>query len=311
MTDHLAVAAIVFVAALLQVTLVSSLDVLGGTADVLLLSLLALALLRGSVTGGRRLRRRAAGRRDDARHARRDRAALRARRLLGRTVRRDDRAGPGPCAAARRPRHDRRRRRRGLRPPLPARRGRLGAARALETLLPSLGLNLLLGAPIYAACRGILARAAPRRQPRCGSLANPYRAPLPVAAFPAARPAGDRAVPLHAAARAPRRRAAALALAIFAILFLRLWALQVLSGDRYLNAAQDNQLRTVPVEAARGSIVDRSGNTIVSNVPGPRCRSGRPICPTRAVTRCSSACRRSCACRCPPDACARRARTTR
>jgi penicillin-binding protein 2 len=61
---------------------------------------------------------------------------------------------------------------------------------------------------------------------------------------------------------------AALALAIFAILFLRLWALQVLSGERYLNAAQDNQLRTVPVEAARGSIVDRSGNTIVSNVPG-------------------------------------------
>ena len=47
-TDHVAVAAIVFVAALLQVTLVSSLDVLGGTADVLLLSLLAIALLRGS-----------------------------------------------------------------------------------------------------------------------------------------------------------------------------------------------------------------------------------------------------------------------
>lgn len=61
---------------------------------------------------------------------------------------------------------------------------------------------------------------------------------------------------------------AALALAVFAILFLRLWALQVLSGDRYLNAAQNNQLRTVRVEAPRGSIVDRSGRTIVSNVPG-------------------------------------------
>jgi len=61
---------------------------------------------------------------------------------------------------------------------------------------------------------------------------------------------------------------AALALIIFAVLFLRLWALQVLSGDRYLNAAQNNQLRTVPVEAARGSILDRAGNTIVSNVPG-------------------------------------------
>jgi penicillin-binding protein 2 len=61
---------------------------------------------------------------------------------------------------------------------------------------------------------------------------------------------------------------AGLALIIFAILFLRLWALQVLSGDRYLNAAQNNQLRTIRVEAQRGSIVDRSGRTIVSNVPG-------------------------------------------
>jgi penicillin-binding protein 2 len=61
---------------------------------------------------------------------------------------------------------------------------------------------------------------------------------------------------------------AALALAVFAILFLRLWALQVLSGDRYLNAAQNNQLRTIRVEAPRGSILDRSRKTIVSNVPG-------------------------------------------
>ena len=61
---------------------------------------------------------------------------------------------------------------------------------------------------------------------------------------------------------------AALAIAIFAILFLRLWALEVLSGDRYLNAAQSNQLRILPTEAPRGSIVDRAGRTIVSNVPG-------------------------------------------
>jgi penicillin-binding protein 2 len=61
---------------------------------------------------------------------------------------------------------------------------------------------------------------------------------------------------------------AGLALVLFAILFLRLWALQVLSGDRYLNAAQNNQLRTVRVEAPRGSILDRNRRTIVSNVPG-------------------------------------------
>ena len=51
MSDHLAVAVVIFVAAILQVTLVASIDVAGGTADVLLLTLLAIALLRGAVAG--------------------------------------------------------------------------------------------------------------------------------------------------------------------------------------------------------------------------------------------------------------------
>ena len=51
MNDNVIVAVFVFVAALLQVTLFASIDVAGGTADVLLLSLLAIALLRGAVTG--------------------------------------------------------------------------------------------------------------------------------------------------------------------------------------------------------------------------------------------------------------------
>ena len=59
-----------------------------------------------------------------------------------------------------------------------------------------------------------------------------------------------------------------LALAAFAILFFRLWSLQVLSGDAYLDAAQDNQLREIRVEAPRGPILDRSGHVIVGNVPG-------------------------------------------
>jgi penicillin-binding protein 2 len=57
----------------------------------------------------------------------------------------------------------------------------------------------------------------------------------------------------------------AFALAAFALLFLRLWALQVLSGDDYLRAARDNQLRQVRVEAARGQIVDRRGRLLVDN----------------------------------------------
>ena len=59
-----------------------------------------------------------------------------------------------------------------------------------------------------------------------------------------------------------------LALAVFAVLFFRLWSLQVLSGQTYLAAAQGNQLRTIRLEAPRGTILDRNGRVIVDNVPG-------------------------------------------
>jgi rod shape-determining protein MreD len=51
MNDNVAVAVCVFVAAILQVTLVASINIAGGSADILLLSLLAIALLRGAVVG--------------------------------------------------------------------------------------------------------------------------------------------------------------------------------------------------------------------------------------------------------------------
>jgi len=50
-TDGLAVAGLVFVAALLQATLFASLDLFGGSPDVLVLVLIGIALLRGSITG--------------------------------------------------------------------------------------------------------------------------------------------------------------------------------------------------------------------------------------------------------------------
>src|SRR5437763_13813091 len=56
-----------------------------------------------------------------------------------------------------------------------------------------------------------------------------------------------------------------LALAMFAIIFFRLWYLQVLSGDKYLAQAQNNQIRDIVVQAPRGKIVDRSGNVLVDN----------------------------------------------
>ncbi|HLM34408.1 MAG TPA: penicillin-binding protein 2 [Gaiellaceae bacterium] len=60
------------------------------------------------------------------------------------------------------------------------------------------------------------------------------------------------------------------ALALFAVLFLRLWALQVLSGDQYAAAANNNRVRTLRVDAPRGPILDRNGRALVVNVPGTR-----------------------------------------
>ena len=61
-----------------------------------------------------------------------------------------------------------------------------------------------------------------------------------------------------------------LALGDLRVLFLRLWALQVLSGDRYLSVANDNRVRTVRLEAPRGPILDRNGHVLVGNVAGTR-----------------------------------------
>ncbi len=51
----------------------------------------------------------------------------------------------------------------------------------------------------------------------------------------------------------------------FAIVFLRLWYLEVLSGDKYLAQAQNNQVREFTVQAPRGKILDRHGNVLVEN----------------------------------------------
>ncbi len=57
----------------------------------------------------------------------------------------------------------------------------------------------------------------------------------------------------------------AIAIALFAFLAIRLWALQVISGNEYLKIAQDNQIRTVRLQAPRGSILDRYGRVLVDN----------------------------------------------
>ncbi|MGI8632208.1 MAG: penicillin-binding protein 2 [Solirubrobacterales bacterium] len=58
------------------------------------------------------------------------------------------------------------------------------------------------------------------------------------------------------------------ALVLFAVVFFRLWYLQVLSGDRFLAEANDNRVREIKVHAPRGRILDRNGQVLVDNRTG-------------------------------------------
>ena len=53
-----------------------------------------------------------------------------------------------------------------------------------------------------------------------------------------------------------------LSLGLFAILFFRLWFLQVLSSDQYAHAASRNFVRPVEIAAPRGEILDRTGTIL-------------------------------------------------
>jgi penicillin-binding protein 2 len=55
------------------------------------------------------------------------------------------------------------------------------------------------------------------------------------------------------------------ALAIFAIIFFRLWFLQVLSGNQYLAQAANNRSREIPIAAPRGEILDATGKIVLVN----------------------------------------------
>jgi penicillin-binding protein 2 len=56
-----------------------------------------------------------------------------------------------------------------------------------------------------------------------------------------------------------------LALVLFAIIFFRLWYLQVLSGDHFVSLANENRVRDIRIQAPRGAIVDRNGNVLVDS----------------------------------------------
>ena len=56
---------------------------------------------------------------------------------------------------------------------------------------------------------------------------------------------------------------------LFGIVFFRLWFLQVLTGEEYVSQARENRVRKVRIEAPRGDIVDRNGETLVKTRVAP------------------------------------------
>jgi penicillin-binding protein 2 len=56
-----------------------------------------------------------------------------------------------------------------------------------------------------------------------------------------------------------------MALVLFAVLFFRLWFLQVLNGEKYLAEAKNNRTRSFKVSAPRGEILDRNGEVLVTD----------------------------------------------
>lgn len=58
-------------------------------------------------------------------------------------------------------------------------------------------------------------------------------------------------------------------LALFAAMFTRLWYLQVLDSETFVQAASANQVRIIYEEAPRGRILDRHGRVIVDNRLSP------------------------------------------
>lgn len=53
--------------------------------------------------------------------------------------------------------------------------------------------------------------------------------------------------------------------AFFGALLVRLWGMQLLSGSRYTEQAEQNQTREVSLAATRGRILDRNGSVLVGN----------------------------------------------
>ena len=85
---------------------------------------------------------------------------------------------------------------------------------------------------------------------------------------------GQRGVALSNAfqreSKLPQTRLAVISYVIVGLIGLLLfgfWRLQIVDSDRYAQLAERNRIRTIPVIAPRGSMLDRNGRVLVDNYP--------------------------------------------
>ncbi len=124
--------------------------------------------------------------------------------------------------------------------------------------------RLHAGAGQAPARRRAAAPRAPRRRGELGLACQPHRHPRRGAVVNGADWRGPGG-PLPAQFAVRVAILGGVGLIAFAIVFLRLWYLEVLSGDKYVAQAQNNQVREFTVQAPRGEIVDRKGQVLVDN----------------------------------------------
>ena len=110
--------------------------------------------------------------------------------------------------------------------------------------------------PAHGAARSRGARLRRRRGRRSGPARLSGGVSRPGESAEASHDVRTQRLARRAAARPSSRSGwrswAAFALVIFSAIFFRLWYLEVLSGDRYLAEANNNQVREITVQAPRG-----------------------------------------------------------
>ena len=140
----------------------------------------------------------------------------------------------------------------------------------VREMLVTVLLNALIAMPFFAvmparAQAGAAGRARTARPARLDDLVRPDR---PAGARGLMYLDSDRRPPITPQLAFRVAVIGGFALVMFAIIFFRLWYLQILSGDKYLADANNNRVREIKVEAPRGEILDRDGRVLVDNRVG-------------------------------------------